>query len=215
MIIVIPYRTANSQPADHEELRHALRSICLQHQVEDCILVGGRPDWYTGRHLPHADYAPQHKEQNIRDTVALAAAWLDEPFLFANDDHYLLAPLACDWDKGPLSDTLASRKNPNGSYSLTLKNTLARYGDVPDVDTHCPLLMHPETVKQVAAQDWPQWGLGFKTAYAQAAGLRTLTIPDCKINDWHTGVLTRPWFSTGRWLPELKNIFPEPCKFEK
>ena len=207
MTILIPL--LNRDPG--EQLRFALRSITTHMPVTRCILVGGKPKWYTGEHVPHPDYTPDRKEENIRDKVIAGSKGVGE-FLFANDDHILQSPFSGVYDKGLLSTTLAGRYS-GGSYARLLQNTINRYGDVPNVDTHCPLMMSEEGVQRTLFP-WPTFGIGFKTCYAQENGLHSVTAPDIKVP---RGVPDAPWFSiTDNYrVRDLEKIFPKPCKFEK
>lgn len=207
MILVIPLINKTQSP----ELRYALRSITKHHNITDCILVGGKPDWYTGSHIAHKDYGPIYKEQNIRDKVI--AAGVTGEFMFANDDHILLQPLPLvPADKGLLSDCLAKRPG-NGSYTRCLRNTLEHYGNVPNVDTHCPMIMNGEMLQRTLF-DWPQYGIGFKTCYAQENGIESVYMEDCKVDKTPVG---KPWFSLAEnfRVNTLHEILPVPCKFER
>lgn len=225
MILVIPLLNNNN----YEQLRFALRSITTHHDVTRCILVGGKPKWYTGEHIPHKDYGPIYKEHNIRDKVLNAADYIasetvevgtqnsvaidDTDFLFANDDHILLAPITKVYDKGSLLSCLSKRVG-NGSYTRCLRNTYQRYGDVPDVDTHCPMMMNTELVKRTNFE-WPPYGIGFKTCYAQENNIASETYPDCKTD--HLPKDRRLWFSMTDNFPvkELFALFPKPSIFEQ
>ena len=205
MKIVIPIRNTGT----YEKLRYALRSMLLVYPDATVLLVGGKPAWFHGEHLPHPDYHLHRKEENIRDKVIAGAP--DGDFLFANDDHILHAPITTTYDKGLLSDTMATR-NKNGTYYRLLHNTLQRYGDVPNVDTHSPMWMTGEGVRRTSFP-WPQFGIGFKTCYAQENGIASVTMPDCKVDHVPVG---RDWWSmTGGFDVRLiKDIFPNKSKFE-
>lgn len=214
MDVIIPVR---NNP-DNFTLRYAIRSICLYEQVDNVIIVGGKPAWFSGTHIPHEDYTLDRKEDNIRDKTFAGSKHTTGPFIFANDDHYLLAPLPpVTHNKGKLAECIKVRM-PNGSYTRLLKNTFDIYGDVDNVDTHCPMVMTPEGVERCMF-DWPQWGIGFKTTYAQENGVESVYHPDAKINDvLRANLISSPYFSTAagcRNLQHLKNIFPDPCRFEK
>lgn len=217
MILVIPILNNNN----YEQLRFALRSITTHHNITRCILVGGRPKWYTGEHIQHKDYGPIYKEHNIRDKVLRAAEYIVDKtvalpsidFLFANDDHILLAPITKVYDKGSLLSWLNKRVG-NGSYTRCLRNTYQRYGDVPDVDTHCPVMMNTELVQRTNFE-WPPYGIGFKTCYAQENSITSETYPDCKID--HLPKERCLWFSmTDNFtVKELFALFPKPSIFEQ
>lgn len=196
---------------NYEQLRFALRSITKHHSINRCVIVGGKPGWFTGEHIPHKDYGPIYKEHNIRDKVVVGCENISGDFLFANDDHIILAPITKVYNKGLLSECLSKRQG-NGSYTRCLRNTFERYGDVPNVDTHCPVFMTAEGVKRTAI-DWPAYGIGFKTCYAQENGIESEYIPDCKTDKLPQG---REWFSMtdGFKVKELFALFPDKCIFE-
>lgn len=194
----------------YEQLRFALRSITTHHEIARCILVGGKPDWYTGEHIPHKDYSPQFKEANIRDKVLAGSVGVGE-FLFANDDHILLSPINEVYNKGLLSTCLASRIG-NGSYTRCLRNTFEHYGNVPNIDCHVPMWMTSEGVKKTNFE-WPEYGIGFKTCYAQENNIESVYMEDCKTSTLPTG---REWFSlTDNFnMRQMFGLFPEKCIFE-
>lgn len=208
MNLLIPVRSNR----EAYTLKFAIRSICQHNDIERCLLIGLKPKWYTGEHLPHKDYTSDYKEQNIRDKVMAGAQIMDE-FLFANDDHFMLAPYMGVHNMGTLSETLRNRQ-PNGSYTHLLQNTLSMFGDVPNVDTHYPMMMNREGVQKTVF-DWPRWGIGFKTTYAYLNNIHSVYHPDNKVNDIkHAGP---PYFSTSsicQGLEKLSLMFPIKSIFE-
>lgn len=251
MNVIIPVRNQPNNPT----LKYTIRSICLQHDVARVILVGHKPDWFTGDHIEHKDYAVDKKEQNIRDKVVAGARLLDKleqdikvtiprqgadsyvsdrgmdnqvlnrgtgtqvsskTFLFANDDHFILSPVNYVHNKGLLSECIKDR-NPHGSYTKLLQNTFNKYGDVLNVDTHCPVVMNTQGVEKTVF-DWPLWGIGFKTCYAEENGLQSEYYPDKKVYDISKADLSWLYFSAAAGcsnLRMLQDIFPEPCRFER
>lgn len=205
MTLAIPL----SNNGRYNQLRYSLRSITKHHpEITECVLIGGKPDWYNGNHVIHKDYGPDHKEKNIRDKISLVSG----SFLFANDDHILLEPIKTTWNKGMLQDNLSAR-NGNGSYTRLLKNTFEKYGNVPNVDTHCPMWMDSVGVQKTLF-DWPRFGVGFKTCYAQENNIESEFMEDCKTD--RIPPADRQWFSLTDNFPEqyLAQLFPNKCKFE-
>lgn len=208
MTVIIPLKN----DGHYDQLRFALRSITKHHNITQCILVGGKPGWYTGDHIVHKDYGPDFKEQNIRDKVIKGSESITGSFLFANDDHILLSPLLTVWDKGLLADNISIRRG-NGSYSRMLNNTFDHYGNVPNVDCHCPMWMTADGVLKTNFE-WPRFGIGFKTCYAQENGLSSEFMEDCKTDKLLP--LDRQWFSITDNYPlhNLTKYFPEKSIFE-
>ena len=209
MTCIIPLLNSHN-PADHEELRYALRSLTLQ-GVTRCILVGGRPKWYTGDHIPHADYNPKFKEQNIRDKVLLGASYIDGEFLYTQDDVYMMAPYAGVHNKGLLSQTLQGR-NAHSSYYKSIANTIEAYGDVLDTDTHGPVIMDSKAVS-VCYSEWKDFGQLFKTTYCHLNQVSSAYYPDAKIDT--PPEPGRLYFSTRMFKPWLRDYFPLASPFEK
>jgi len=209
MILVIPLLNNSN----YEQLRFSLRSITKHHQIDRCIIIGGKPKWYTGDHIPHKDYDPFHKEHNIRDKVLTAASTITGEFMFANDDHILLSPLNKVYNKGTIKQELDKRIG-NGTYTRCLRNTYERYGDIPNVDTHCPMIMDSELIKRTAFE-WPVFGIGFKTCYCQENGIQSEYYDDCKVSTINK-VRNRLWFSMTDNFPvkDLFVHFPDKSIFE-
>lgn len=213
MNLIIPLR--NGSPNKYYELRFALRSICQHNLIDRCILVGGKPDWYVGDHIPFPDYDQYRKEENIRDKTNAGAQLIGGDFMYSNDDFFVTAPYPGLHNKGLLSDCLKNR-NPAGSYTRLLKNTLTHFGDIPNVDTHAPMVMNTEGVERTMF-DWPQWGLAFKTTYAAVNGLDSVYHPDCKVMDV-ADVVPGYYFSTyenSKNMEKLLEMWATPSIFEK
>lgn len=185
--------------------------MALVYPDAEFIVVGGKPSWYIGHHIEHEDYHLTQKEKNIRDKVIKGAEGLGS-FLFANDDHILQFPIKETYNKGKLSTTIQGR-NPSGSYTRTLINTLNKYGDVDNVDTHCPMWMDSELLMK-CNYEWPLFGIGFKTCYAQENNINSVFMPDCKVS---TIPINKQWYSmTDQFNTRLlQNIFPTASKFER
>ncbi len=84
--------------AQGDELRWSIRSVLENFQGESTIfLVGEKPPWYTGNHLP-VPRIPNQNNRNFKDAlnkmcVATQAVELPESFVWMMDDIYLVKPL--------------------------------------------------------------------------------------------------------------------------
>lgn len=210
MNLLIPLLNRPSQ-----ELKYAIRSICLHNTIDRCLIVGGKPSWYIGEHLPHPDYHGYHlKEENIRDKTNAGAKTLNGEFLFANDDHFVTAPYPGVHNKGLLSYCLKDRQK-NGSYTRMLLNTFHKFGDIPNCDTHCPMIMNTDGVAKTMFE-WPLWGIGFKTTYAAMNDIASTFHEDNKLHEI-PDMVPIPYFSTYadcKNLHRLAEIFPDKSIFE-
>lgn len=213
MDVIIPL--ANRSLDNFIDLRFALRSLCLYNKIDRVILVGGEPSWYCGDHLPFPDYPAQYKEQNLRDKTLAGSEIVKGEFLYSNDDFFLLAPYAGAHNKGLLSETIRTR-NPQGSYTRCLQNTLDVFGDVVNADTHCPLMMNTDGFQKLIFK-WPDYGYGIKTTYCQMNKIETTFYSDLK-TDRVPLDLTRLYFSTNNAFRDYKRLgelFTEKSIFER
>ncbi len=210
MILLIPL--LNKSENGYQELKYSIRSQCKFNPITKCLLVGGRPDWYTGDHLPHRDYDFTRKEENIKDKTIAGAEALKDNFLYSNDDFFAMAPYPGAHNKGLLSECI-KKLHPHGSYTRTLQNTMDRFGDVYNVDTHAPLMMD---WRGFIKETWPGFGYGFKTWYCQLNQVTTTEYIDTK-TDKVPQPHSRLYFSTThgfRDFQSLENLYPKKSIFE-
>jgi hypothetical protein len=197
------------------ELRYALRSFEKWLNPERVLIVGGKPDWYTGEHLPHKDYEVMFKEKNIFDKTVAGAELLDGDFYFCNDDHFLLAPYQGLHHKGRMIDNLRIR-NKNGSYGRMMQNTIDVFGDVMNYDTHCPMVMNRGGLKAINLKWTVHHGYCFKTSYCASNNITGVFHEDHKFNTIPK-TLNVPYFSTTEScnnLSVLPRLFPTKSKYE-
>lgn len=198
------------------ELRYALRSFEAHFKPDRILIVGGKPDWYKGEHLPFKDYGPIFKEKNIFDKTVAGAELLSGDFYFCNDDHFVMAPYWGLHHKGKMADNLRSR-NRNGSYGRMMQNTIDIFGDhINNYDTHCPMVMNKAGLDKIKL-DWSiHFGYGFKTSYVYSNGLDGDFYDDGKFNTIPREI-KRPYFSTTESctnLNYLQRLFPNKSKYE-
>lgn len=222
MRLVIPYKyTENS-----EELRYTIRSM-VKHFIplSGVLLVGDKPEWFCGDHIPLADimYPDQPariwKERSIQLKILAVP---DEVFLYANDDFFALqdfktVPYYYDMECREILRTyaVASYKDMYEQCSPHWKN----------FDVHAPMIMMRDKFHQAyqemieADSQWP-----IKTTYAHTfVGTR---YADMKIRGAHTtdelNFLTkdRPFFSTHNstinddLINFLDNLYPNKSIYE-
>lgn len=226
MDLVIPLLPASAN--NHTELRYALRSFEKFLPHDRLILIGGHPNWLVFDNVVNIpfrdDPQPPFREANIYLKIKYYVEKISkgDPFIFANDDYFLLAPWKADEpypNKGSLSDAVKSRGELD-PYRKTIKNTARLIGyDAPNLDVHAPMTVYPEIFsrvfghsnagKQAATQHPIQWGTPFgflfKSLYGQ--NFETLKSIDLKFNkpeefnSWiarepDSELSTAPFFST-------------------
>lgn len=221
-MVIIPF-LSNASGWDDNELRYCLRSICEHIPDDRVIIVGTPPSWYTGERMAYNDKKGlAFKTWNIIEKIKLAAP--EGEFIFLNDDIFILAPVCGNHYKGDLSQT---HKGLGTYYRRQVEATIALIGDVPDFDTHGPMIMNGKVFK---ALPWPAYKEPYillKTFYAYYTHDAGGFYPDLKLTRRYTPAQLiellegRLYFSVSdsginlalaTWL---KNRFPQKCKYEK
>lgn len=199
----------NTSPNKYVELRYALRTMQQNLPATFLVLIGGRPKWcHPDLHIPFPDATDKsQKEANIRDKVLDLCHTTTNPFIFANDDHFIIQPT-------DLPNYYATIFGGSGGYLRTIANTQQLLPDCYNYDVHCPIIIEPARFIERCSGIWPSWGYCMKTLYAD--GLPGIECQDRKVSGW----IDAPWFSTTdfgfrRALPTLARRFPTPSKWER
>lgn len=211
-MIVISLRIQNS----YEELRYCLRAIEKYHPEQSVMLVGELPSWVRNvTHCPFADsFGYEFKARNIYRKILEAFKYMDE-MIFFNDDHIILSPVNYLHHKGLMS---LDGRQPNGTYTALLRNTLQQFPGCNDYDTHCPIVYKKEMFEKLEGLEWNKpHGYGIKTSYCILNGLEGEYYPDLKFRQVIGDISNRLYFSTddSTNLYPLLKLFPDKSKFEK
>lgn len=212
MDVAIPLK----KQGEYNELRYALRGLQRFYPDANVYLIGTKPDWFIGNHIEADDNPdPMFKERNIYNKITKAFEYLPS-FLFINDDHHILNQVNYLHHRGSLAAHISIR-NPNGSYTYTLKNTVD-IGAINDYDVHCPIWYERSQFEKLAALDWNKsWGYGIKSIYCHLNNLEGTYYEDKKFYHEIGDIEGRLWFSTanGCNLRKLILMYPEKSKWEK
>lgn len=221
------------------ECLYTLRGINKFHPSAEVTIIGEKPVWYKGDHIPYKENPLMCKEAKIFMKVLEAAKHYDE-FVFTNDDHFLLAPFDgrnyAQYNLSHFDQLLIS-----GPYKKVINNTMAIAGETfPYYDVHCPIVMNSEMVMKMSKRDWMQKKTFLvKSLYAYTAGLGSNNfspLPDTGVADtfafsdrkidaaWDISeldtMLTGRWiFTTAEQLYEpmiryLRRLYPERGRWE-
>jgi len=167
---VIPLGTGGNARSNIE-LLYMLRGLQAHHPEAVPVLIGEKPLWYKGEHIPLAEDPTNVKEENIRAKVREACNHYSE-FVFANDDHFLLAPFSgrnyCQHSLSYFSSLCFG-----GIYKLCIDNTIKIAGsDYPYYDVHTPIVINSELFKQHCSEAWTRnRAMVLKTYYAYCCKL--------------------------------------------
>lgn len=204
--VVIPVRDRG--PWEH--LRFALRSIKKNHPAR-VILIGGRPDWYSGDHLPTAQGRDKFTNQETAMRVACQTETISDPFVWWCDDHYLLTPAVVP--RAARSDWATA----NGMYQkrMTAARQLLEAHGLPTLNYELHLPMVIDKFGMMTALDL---GGDMRTIYGNLTRYADYEMADVKLkakDPWPEG----PWVSTSKasfqtHRGHLENLFPTPSQNE-
>lgn len=212
--IVYPY--SDLAGWNWNELRYSIRSFCKFLSIKRVIVVGFKPPWFSGEHIPYAD--GKRKERNIYEKVCEAAKLTDR-FIFANDDHFMLkADLIDYYYSRPLKEKIGE-----DWYGKQCKNTYNLFPAGMFFDIHFPMIIESALIP--TEYDWNTEYV-FKSLYCNHNGIKGIEMKDCKIpgpqpyNRITEFCKERSFLSLGpqalskdmkRWLQDQ---FPDPSPFE-
>lgn len=201
MRLVIPYKHVENTI----ELRYSIRSV-LKHLpgITGVLLIGDKPEWFAGDHIPMADIHWPDKPDRIwkeRSMQLKILACQDEFFIYSNDDSFL--------NEDFTRDTLPAWYDKY-CWEMARDNSIANYRAMYEAcphtwknfDVHAPILMYSQRFRKTYEQmldEGPQTPI--KTTYCRDFYKGT-SIVDIKIRDeynlpeLHELVDGRPFFST-------------------
>lgn len=214
-VLVYPY--SDLAGWDFNELRYSIRSFLQYIPIERVIVIGYKPDWYTGEHITFADTS--FKEHSIYSKLCEAAKHCDR-FIFANDDHFMLR-----YDDIPhyYSKPIKGLGDVD-SYGRKIATVEKLFPDGKFFDIHCPMII--DSHKLPLPYDWLPHEYIVKSLYCNHHNIEGLQMNDCKIPGYMSEqyikrfIAGRPFMSLGpqalspimkKWLMER---YPNPSPWE-
>lgn len=212
--VLIPYKQTLD---DGQELRYTLRALKnIKQWNGEVILCGDKPDWV--KNVTHVKARPSNNryidaELKIRAGLEVAP----ETFILTNDDIFCCEPTEIkDWYAGELKQTGAGPHQANRLYT---RNWLLERGYEPlDYSLHTPMIMNRDKRKQVSEivmQDHSREQ--FRTLLARTLyGSIFIKDPELRADHKIRGAefVKNDIVSTGSFMSELSDLFPEQSKFE-
>lgn len=131
-------------PWSDTELRYALRSWHKYSTIDEVLVIGHKPDWYTGSHLRYD--TPHSKTEDIFRKTQYAASVHSE-FIFANDDHILLSALTelPYYYQGLISEF----KGGSETFMRYVGNTASLFPKGNYFDIHTPMVVTAGRMKEL------------------------------------------------------------------
>lgn len=176
MKVVIPYRSDNH---NGQELLYSIRSMVKYFKdMTGLTLVGDRPRWYKGEHIPYRD---QIARVDYNMYAKLMAGAKGETVLYTQDDVYAL-----DYFDKDIPDYY---EGTCGSKSLTAASGRHRrqYKNCPpewlNYDIHCPIVINTSNFTwkgNFLHEDKP-----IKSYYGSQNKMNPKYLHDCKFGNAH------------------------------
>lgn len=202
---------------NNNELKYALRSWEKFGKIERVIIIGEKPDWYAGDHLPWKHLLP--KTEDIFRKTQLAAT-LTENFIYANDDHILLEPLTTlpYYYQGFIHEF----KGGSDAFMRYVCNTDRICPQGKYFDVHTPMVIESDIILSLPYVN----DTIMKSYYGYEIGAEGEPYKDCKINqhlrteEIEKRLVGLPMFSFGDnglnndMRKYLMNNFPDKSKWE-
>lgn len=207
MNLVIPYKDDRNNGF---ELKYSIRSIVKHfHGLTGVCLIGDKPTWYTGEHIPMTDITGR-KEWSIVSKI-LSSPY--EDFLYSTDDHFATEPFDSslpNYYSGPLSKAIV-----HGKYETRVKNTRSIYKDGLFYDIHTPMVINLTKFKEAHNIDWANYEYLSKSIYGNYIGGGEL-LSDSKVRRFGE-VPSGRFFSTNNRTAQsidFETMYPEPSPYE-
>lgn len=220
-------------PSDYSELRHSLRTLEANTDVEQVWFIGGKPNWLRSIHHVRTKQ-PYSKWRNVRINIrtALENDRISDPFWFLNDDQYVLAPVGRAfplWHGGGLLTWLEDLgpRHQHTQYVREGKRTYRVLRTVLDGDPailswslHTPILIHKDSMLEALALDEKHGGmLHLRTLYANLAELKGERAPCHDIKSHATPRYLYASSSNASWQGspmgrEIRKRYATPSRWE-
>lgn len=209
---------------------------------ENIIVVGGKPDWYTGKFIEvetrtEQGYVSRNKYQNAKNNIRQIVEndSISSDFILMNDDFYVMKPIdqLQYYHGGLLSDKVALHKRfaSNAEYTNVLVRTaqvLDAMGikDPLDYALHIPMMFNKQKLAEVLIQPIAS----IRTLYGNMYNVGGRKMGDVKVHPKRNQHAPEPFdyknedsifLSTADMtFPAVKRnlldlVFTKPSKYEK
>jgi hypothetical protein len=208
-----------------EEIRYSMRSVAKFHPEAQMVIIGERPEWYTGEHYyisDESDCAYVNKWRKMEN-----ACLLFDTFVAMDDDFYLLEPFRpAFYYSGKLSKVHNKYRGQVGKYTQMVIATCDIVPESNNYFMHAPLPIDCDEFRRIS-EHFPQRkespGLSARQIYAtNAMGFETIQLErDVKIHGEFDALRLAgmPFFSIHnnfRYLKALmESLYPTPTTHER
>lgn len=222
---------------DNEELRYSIRSAVKNLKHDNLWVVGGKPDWYTGKyiHVPQDGQKFDNARANMKEIVA--SPEISDNFILMNDDFFIMSRVEKInvYHGGLLVSRIRSlqARYRSSSYITLLQRTyrfLRRKGMSHPLDysLHIPFVMNKKRLEPVLDLDL-SWRNAYGNLYSIGGKEVEVTdgfskdvkvyVKDGKMEGLSKNSLTNKFLSTQDssfefMRPILEEKFPDPSPYE-
>ena len=214
----------------NEELRYSLRSAMQNLKHNNVWVVGGKPNWYTGPHIPVPQLSRKYENAKNNLKHIINSTEISDEFVLMNDDFFILKPVELGYYySGTLEERIERNEklSPNAAYLEKIKTTKAMLEsngieNPLDYSLHIPMKMDKEGLER--SLDYPL----IRSGYGNLKNVGGEKRRDVKIYDGqrYQGMNyeitdSSEFLSTeDRSFPDIKKnllnpLFPEPTEYER
>ena len=171
---------------DNEELRYSIRSVVKNMSHDNLWVVGGKPDWYKGKHIPVVQDKAYFLNAKTNMRTILKSDQISDKFIFMNDDFFVMNPIKeiPYMYSGLLLDKIQyrERQNPGDLYTRMLLKTYSELYQRShikqplDYELHVPMIFEKEKLSSVIGSQ----GL-WRSMYGNIYSVGGETFTDTKI----------------------------------
>jgi hypothetical protein len=176
---------------DNEELRYSLRSVVKNLAHTNIWVVGGRPDWYTGNHIPLRQDGNKYANARANLRAIVSCSDISDEFVLMNDDFYVMSPVEVVpyYHGGDLIDKIRVFEGfaARSKYLAILWDTmhiLAYHGSPTTLDyaLHVPMRMRRSELGPLL-----NYEASIRTLYGNLKRVGGEQIPDVKVHTRRDG----------------------------
>lgn len=208
----IVYPVGPGSKWENNELRYSLRSLMGHVKYSKVFVVGIKPPWYRGIHIPFVDQPGRNVSNQVRKLeLVVSLPELSDKFLWMNDDFFFTAP----WKDRKLYHRHSTPKR-TGFYDQAYRNARQVVGQGHDYELHFPVVYDKMRVRRILSRTKLR-NIAFRTVYFH--GMNSKPADDVKLFKWQEP--PEPFFSTSSTLVQdlafqqwMERAYPVPSPWE-
>lgn len=219
---------------NNEELRYSIRSVVANLPHSKVWVVGGKPDWYIGNHIPIEQCGVKYINARRNLIAIMDSPEISEEFVLMNDDFFIMKPIdkLLNYASGLLYTKMRKYRmnHPSSYYTKLIIQTydkIRRTGksveEVIDYDIHVPIMFEKEKLKSIFNDQIFLW----RSVYGNTYFDKYETMDDVKlypynvkdgleksIRESHTFLSSDDQTAEYIISRHLSKVFPEPSLYE-